>query len=1641
MEGGGAVVVVGDALAPYDFQQVVGKGVFGNFQRNWAPTDKTLSTRLQLPIGQSLVADVPAHPALVGTSGLTALTNIASYQTPVVRKGSTLIAHWTNGQPLVIQRGKVIELNMFAWSALAGTPAYSQAQTRALFLNTMYYLACTSIPAVAFPPPPICNYKPQVALLFADDSTTAEQFVRQNTFLPSGMFANGVNVINWNTQYPSAVVLQPFKALFVWTNQDVLTSPVGGSGSTVLGNVLAEYIANGGGVVLGGWGLSSTEGTAVFGNYASTWAPTTKTGAAIVTTGASAQTLVADMPNHPILVTHPGVEGFAAVGPTKRQSPLAVRPGSIQVAHWSGGDPLIVVRNKVVELNFFARGADTPVLYTATAARNIITNSMLFAACAPPPECVQNTDCNGNPNGGACSAGVCVACAADSDCNSGSKCTANQCVPLPFCPPTPAVRKVALLFWRLSPSTFITQMAQPGIQYTAFDPSVSWPTAADLIPFDAVYAAAGNRFLITTEATDFGNLLADYITGNPNGIVVIDKQMSTSPLTTPTGRWVSGGYNPVTTIAESSAVLPASTLVADIASSPLLAGVSSMSVLTAGVSRYNLNAVKPGATLVAHWSDGTQLVATLGRVVSLNFIAWQCVPASQYTSSCQQLILNAFKYVPFECQPPECNVNADCASGTCSAGVCIECQTNSDCSSADQCTANKCVPRPPCVVSLSATARSVAVISPDAASTINGQLTAMAHPKLTYTVFSLANGASPPSLSTLLQYQSVLVYANGSPSSGQTLALGNTLADYVDAGGVVVFDDHSLTGSSMLSGRFPDYYPSTMPSPGAISSADAVGKKSVADIPTSALLTGVTSVSVLTQNPFQKTVSRPGTTVHAHWDTTPTYPLVSSRGNVIEVNAWFIGCTRSSPAVSADCIKLFTNALLAVPCATTCAADFDCSGNKVCNSGSCVQCVNNGHCSQGNQCTNNLCVPKPPCAAPLSSAPRKVAVFCSDTQAATEIMTAKFTSPGSPGLTFTVFGMTGVNQAPSLSTLSQYQAVLVFVNGAFNNPSLQQSFGDVLADYIDTGGIVLVDGHFMSQPNTVFTGRLTEYYASNLPAGTLQSSAAAPPSAGRALIADVPSSPLLANVDGLKILGNYNGMYYKMTAREGGTVLAHWPDSTPLLSTKGGLVEVNMWFAGCFSNDGMTHFTPQCQTLFYNALRYVPCAPECSASSPCAAGKVCHSGACVQCSADSDCSAGSQCSNQVCIPLPPCSVALSQTTRSVAVIAVGPQSAMDSIVAPAMATPGLTFTMFGVTGTGSPPSLLTLSAFDAILVFGWSGFNSDSYQTELGDILADYIDTGGGIVMFDSHSISQPNYALQGRFASYYPSNVPAGTLQQTASAGNSNGRTLVADVLSSGLLKNTAGLSIKISENGMYQKTTTRAGATVVAHWNDAANTPLISTRGAVVEVNMWFWGCFMGFNGVDAFSPQCKTAWYNAMRYVPCGTTTSCSSNSQCHSTASCSNGACVANVLLPGGSSSGAVSAGGSSQTQITVPPGAPKLQVVIATGGSGSNGLMSALRSIGTNSVNDPFDVYLQVDGMAGPDSFVGSALTPDGDTYSITVANPVAGQYFIGVFGSEDADGGSFSVSANLEAGCGPACAAKLSSVACSFLPPNTPGCA
>jgi hypothetical protein len=146
-------------------------------------------------------------------------------------------------------------------------------------------------------------------------------------------------------------------------------------------------------------------------------------------------------------------------------------------------------------------------------------------------------------------------------------------------------------------------------------------------------------------------------------------------------------------------------------------------------------------------------------------------------------------------------------------------------------------------------------------------------------------------------------------------------------------------------------------------------------------------------------------------------------------------------------------------------------------------------------------------------------------------------------------------------------------------------------------------------------------------------------------------------------------------------------------------------------------------------------------------------------------------------------------------------------------------------GTDVTPTLAVLTQYSAVMV--WNNFNYNS-NVALGNVLADYVDAGGRVVVatFSMYSLSlQPGFGLSGRIAS--------GGYMPFSYGSNAAGvpRYLVP-VISHPLL---AGVGYFDGGLATYRHTglALAPGATLVANWSD--NVPLLAFKGDVVALNVW--------------------------------------------------------------------------------------------------------------------------------------------------------------------------------------------------------------
>jgi hypothetical protein len=258
-----------------------------------------------------------------------------------------------------------------------------------------------------------------------------------------------------------------------------------------------------------------------------------------------------------------------------------------------------------------------------------------------------------------------------------------------------------------------------------FNAAAGTPTLAVLKAYDAVLVASNNSF---SNPVTLGNNLADYVDA---GGGVVNAAYSVGSVSPPAGRW-NPGYlcmSPGAGLANTAASLDLSSITDP--NHAILIGVGALS--TQFGYRINQNSVVAGATVVARWTGGNVFVATgplPGRVdlnldplsKDVNFGAWN--PA---TDDGVKLMVNSLLYVM---RPKVLLVSAD--ADVHAADVQAKLKSTGTLGQVDRFDAN----------------------------------------------------AGTPTLAQLQNYDAVLTWSNFNFSN--STALGNVLADFVDAGGGVV---------------------------------------------------------------------------------------------------------------------------------------------------------------------------------------------------------------------------------------------------------------------------------------------------------------------------------------------------------------------------------------------------------------------------------------------------------------------------------------------------------------------------------------------------------------------------------------------------------------------------------------------------------------------------------------------------------------------------------------------------------------------------------------------------------------------------------------------------------------------------------------
>ncbi|MFI4917085.1 MAG: GC-type dockerin domain-anchored protein [Phycisphaerales bacterium JB060] len=208
----------------------------------------------------------------------------------------------------------------------------------------------------------------------ASSSSTASQFVEtERVLVDSGAF-DSVSIINTVTTTPTLDELLAFDSIIVWTN----STP---GEPDAVGNVLADYVDAGGGVVVAVFANSSTTTDR---DIAGRWRANPDYEVIIPRTGnQSGSAFLGDIlePDHPIV---DGVTEFFGGTSSFRPNVTDLNPGAQAIAEWDDGRILVAVgaNPKRVDLGFYPPPSTSSASFwdITTDGDLLLVQSLLFAA-------------------------------------------------------------------------------------------------------------------------------------------------------------------------------------------------------------------------------------------------------------------------------------------------------------------------------------------------------------------------------------------------------------------------------------------------------------------------------------------------------------------------------------------------------------------------------------------------------------------------------------------------------------------------------------------------------------------------------------------------------------------------------------------------------------------------------------------------------------------------------------------------------------------------------------------------------------------------------------------------------------------------------------------------------------------------------------------------------------------------------------------------------------------------------------------------------------------------------------------------------------------------------------------------------------
>ncbi|MGE3175296.1 MAG: hypothetical protein AB7O97_21910 [Planctomycetota bacterium] len=212
-----------------------------------------------------------------------------------------------------------------------------------------------------------------VALCGAAGSATGCQWLTTQAALQATGLFNTVDIIDVTTAgggTPTLAQLSQYDALLCWTN----TTP---ANNVTWGDVLADYVDQGGGVVVAVFANSSTTtGRNIGGRWQTGYEVVLDQGGSA--TGAASLGIVHD-PLHPVMA---GVGAFTGGTISSRPTATALEIGSTLIAEWSDGKVLVAqgALSNRVDLGFYPPPASCSQSGWAQGGDQLMANALLHVA-------------------------------------------------------------------------------------------------------------------------------------------------------------------------------------------------------------------------------------------------------------------------------------------------------------------------------------------------------------------------------------------------------------------------------------------------------------------------------------------------------------------------------------------------------------------------------------------------------------------------------------------------------------------------------------------------------------------------------------------------------------------------------------------------------------------------------------------------------------------------------------------------------------------------------------------------------------------------------------------------------------------------------------------------------------------------------------------------------------------------------------------------------------------------------------------------------------------------------------------------------------------------------------------------------------